>query len=163
MVTHSSILAWRIPWTEKPGRLQSTGWQRIWHDWATERLHFPWPRIQHGPPALELRSLSRWTAREVPTVSDLWIDDYGQWEDVLFYFLGNPQGLLDLLDLSCLTRDWTWASAVKTPSPTHHWTAREFPRSSFISGSLCQGRNFDIFWRHLKKWAFVPYVCLIKV
>ena len=31
MVTHSSILAWRISWTEKPGRLQSTGWQRVGH------------------------------------------------------------------------------------------------------------------------------------
>ena len=29
MVTHSSILAWRIPWTEKPGRLQSIGLQRV--------------------------------------------------------------------------------------------------------------------------------------
>ena len=29
MVTHSSILAWKIPWTEKPGRLQSMGSQRI--------------------------------------------------------------------------------------------------------------------------------------
>ena len=27
MATHSSILAWRIPWTEEPGRLQSMGWQ----------------------------------------------------------------------------------------------------------------------------------------
>ena len=35
MATHSSILAWRIPWTEKPGRLQSMGSQRVWHDWAT--------------------------------------------------------------------------------------------------------------------------------
>ena len=35
MVTHSSILAWRIPWTEKPGRLQSMGSQRVGHDWAT--------------------------------------------------------------------------------------------------------------------------------
>ena len=35
MVTHSIILAWRIPWTEKPGRLQSTGSQRVEHDWAT--------------------------------------------------------------------------------------------------------------------------------
>ena len=35
MVTHSSILAWRIPWTEKPGRLQSTGLQRVRHDWVT--------------------------------------------------------------------------------------------------------------------------------
>jgi len=32
MATHSSILAWRIPWTEKPGRLQSTGSQRVRHD-----------------------------------------------------------------------------------------------------------------------------------
>ena len=32
METHSSILAWRIPWTEKSGRLQSTGSQRVEHD-----------------------------------------------------------------------------------------------------------------------------------
>ena len=32
MVTHSSVLAWRIPWMEKPGRLQSTGSQRVRHD-----------------------------------------------------------------------------------------------------------------------------------
>ena len=32
MATHSSILAWRIPWTEEPGRLQSTGSQRVRHD-----------------------------------------------------------------------------------------------------------------------------------
>ena len=32
MVTHSSILAWRIPWTEKPGRLQSLGSLRVGHD-----------------------------------------------------------------------------------------------------------------------------------
>ena len=32
---HSSTLAWKIPWTEKPGRLQSTGLQRVGHDRAT--------------------------------------------------------------------------------------------------------------------------------
>ena len=32
MATHSSILAWRIPWMEKPGGLQSRGSQRIGHD-----------------------------------------------------------------------------------------------------------------------------------
>ena len=32
MATHSSILAWRIPWTEEPGRLQSTGSQRVRHN-----------------------------------------------------------------------------------------------------------------------------------
>ena len=32
MATHSSILAWRIPWTEEPGRLRSMGLQRVKHD-----------------------------------------------------------------------------------------------------------------------------------
>ena len=32
MVTHSSILAWEIPWTEEPGGLQSMGSQRVGHD-----------------------------------------------------------------------------------------------------------------------------------
>ena len=35
MASHSSILAWRIPWTEEPGGLQSMGSQRVGHDWAT--------------------------------------------------------------------------------------------------------------------------------
>ena len=46
MATHSSILAWKIPWTEEPGRLQSTGSKRVGHDWATSLLWFllllPW-------------------------------------------------------------------------------------------------------------------------
>ena len=36
MTTYSSILAWKIPWREEPGRLQSMGPQRIGHNWATE-------------------------------------------------------------------------------------------------------------------------------
>ena len=38
VATHSSILAWKIPWTEEPGRLQSMGLQRVGHDWASS-LH----------------------------------------------------------------------------------------------------------------------------
>ena len=34
MATHSSILAWRIPWTEEPGGLQSTGSQRVGYDFT---------------------------------------------------------------------------------------------------------------------------------
>ena len=37
MATHSSILAWRIPWTEEPGGLQSTGSQRVHHDLAQNK------------------------------------------------------------------------------------------------------------------------------
>ena len=35
MATYSSILSWRIPWTEEPGGLQSVWLQRVSHDWAT--------------------------------------------------------------------------------------------------------------------------------
>ena len=40
MVTHSSILAWRIPWTEEPGGLQSMGSQKVRHDWVTNIFTF---------------------------------------------------------------------------------------------------------------------------
>ena len=36
MVTHSSILTWKLPWTEEPGGLQSIGSQRVGHNLATK-------------------------------------------------------------------------------------------------------------------------------
>ena len=44
MATHSSILAWKIPWMEEPGRLQSVGSQGVRHDWATKHsiAHILW-------------------------------------------------------------------------------------------------------------------------
>ena len=65
MATHSSILAWKIPWMEKPGRLQSVGSQRVGHNWATSLSFFytglkeaPWRHLV--PP--ELVFLKRWAA-----------------------------------------------------------------------------------------------------
>ena len=43
MATHSSILTWRIPWTEESGRLQSMGSKRVRHDRATN--FYPNPNI----------------------------------------------------------------------------------------------------------------------
>ena len=40
MAPHSSTLAWKIPWTEEPGRLQSMGSLRVRHNWATSLSHF---------------------------------------------------------------------------------------------------------------------------
>ena len=40
MATHSSILAWKIPWAEEPGGLQSMGSRKVRYDWASERLMF---------------------------------------------------------------------------------------------------------------------------
>ena len=55
VATHSSILAWRIPWTEEPGGLQSMGSQRVRHDWATSLTlltnsmsHTPTPEARGG-------------------------------------------------------------------------------------------------------------------
>ena len=45
MATHSSILAWRIPWTEEPGGLQSTGSQTVGHEWANMQ---PQPHTRHS-------------------------------------------------------------------------------------------------------------------
>ena len=39
MATHSSILAWKVPWTEEPGGLQSTGSQSVRHDSAHMQQH----------------------------------------------------------------------------------------------------------------------------
>ena len=50
MATHSSILAWRIPWTEELGGLQFTGSQRVGHDLA----------IKHGHPTRPAESNSLW-------------------------------------------------------------------------------------------------------
>ena len=55
MATHSSILAWKMPWTEDPGRLQSMGSQRVRHNWATS-LHSH-PYMNTG----KTIALNRWT------------------------------------------------------------------------------------------------------
>ena len=63
IATHSSILDWRIPWTEEPGRPQSMRLQRVRHDWATNTFNsLSWfPTV--GAIALKLRSAAftyRW-------------------------------------------------------------------------------------------------------
>ena len=49
MATHSSILAWRSPWTEEPGRLQSMGLQRVEDDWVTNTTLIEIPHILMVP------------------------------------------------------------------------------------------------------------------
>ena len=48
MAPHSSTLAWKIPWTEEPGRLQSVGSLRVRHDWAASLFHFSLSCIGEG-------------------------------------------------------------------------------------------------------------------
>ena len=62
MVPHSSILAWKIPWMEKPGRLQSMGSRRVRHDWATSLSLFTFMhwRRKWQPTPVFLPGESQW-------------------------------------------------------------------------------------------------------
>ena len=59
MATHSSLLAWKIAWTEEPGGLQSTGSQRVRHDWVTALAVVSiiytkeWEEVDPNVPAIE--------------------------------------------------------------------------------------------------------------
>ena len=62
LATHSSILVWRIPWTEEPGRLQSTGSQRVRHDGATHTLTFHGHTPYTGGSQIWTRAIWHYTA-----------------------------------------------------------------------------------------------------
>ena len=73
---HSSILAWRIPWTEEPGGLQSMGSQRVTQDWAMFTYFFIWPPHPSSPvwnsPASN--SLLRWPIQS-PSLGSITMED----------------------------------------------------------------------------------------
>ena len=73
MATHSSILAWRIPWTEEPGGLQSMGLLGVGHDWAT---------------SLSLFIFMHWRRKWQPTPVFLPGESHG-WRSLVGY---SPQG-----------------------------------------------------------------------
>ena len=87
MTTYSCILAWKIPWTEEPGGLQSKGLQRVRHDWVTKQAHtctlylkktftywrlaihvfwidFPMPEMDFGAPSTFLGAKDRHLGKE---------------------------------------------------------------------------------------------------
>ena len=83
MAVHSRILAWKIPWTDERGGLQSMGSQRVEHDWATEHIQnqvllllfrpywvvcgilVPRSVVKPKAPAFGAQSLNHWTTSEV--------------------------------------------------------------------------------------------------
>ena len=66
MATYSSILAWRIPWTEEPDGLQSTGSQRVGHDWATS---LSWRQSATNGAAIDFDSLRTYMSEWVKSLS----------------------------------------------------------------------------------------------
>ena len=60
MATHSTILAWRIPWTEEPGRLQFIGSQKVRHNWNDLVCMHAHTQICHVTIFLELKNVCTW-------------------------------------------------------------------------------------------------------
>ena len=108
MAPHSSTLAWKIPWTEEPGRLQSMGLRRVGHDWATSLSLFifmhwkrkwqPTPVFLPGEPQgrESLVGCHLWghtesdmiyspvvqSVKNLPAIQETWVQALG-WEDPL--------------------------------------------------------------------------------
>ena len=88
MAPHSSTLAWKIPWMEEPGRLQSMGSLRVWHDWAT---------------SLSLFTFMHWRRKWQPTPVFLPGESQGR---------GEPGGLLSM-GLHRVGHDWSDLAAAE--------------------------------------------------
>ena len=74
MATHSSIFVWRIPWTEEPDGLQSTGSQRVGHDWATLLTYLyciPLETYMWNPLLLDRWAVSKFWLQNNATVNRL--------------------------------------------------------------------------------------------
>ena len=76
MATHSSILAWKIPWTDEPGRLQSMGLLGVRHDWAT---------------SLSLFTFTHWRRKWQPTPVFLPGESQGQRSLVCCHLWGRTE------------------------------------------------------------------------
>ena len=74
MATHSSILIWRIPWIEEPGRLQSMGSQRVRHDWVTNTFTFhkltQWSELKREKTSIVYESVTFQVAQHGGVVKD---------------------------------------------------------------------------------------------
>ena len=102
MVTHSSTLAWKIPWTEEPGGLQSMESLRLGHDWVT---------------SLSLFTFMHWRR---------------QWQPTPVFLPGESQGRGSLVGChlwSCTESDTTEAAAASWPHELHH-TRPPYPSQS---------------------------------
>ena len=84
MATHSRILAWRIPWTEEPGGLQSMGSQNVRHNWVTKQQIVYFPKLKYLS-LVSSSSLIYDMAQMVnclSTMGETWLWSLG-WEDSL--------------------------------------------------------------------------------
>ena len=130
MATHSSILAWRIPWTEEPGGLQSMGWQRVRHSWAMDSFTFTFQNLR----------------RKKKNLRRGWRQDGNKcvWKSNVSDSYGDNLGHLDLPILSVILHSnfarcyhWWWAAAGEWGKGTWDFSVSSVQFShSVVSDSL---------------------------
>ena len=96
MAAHSSTLAWKIPWTEESGRLQSMGWQRVRRDWATSLPH------SLGPSAavLSIYVCLPWNSLPSLSQTEMWLQHLCPSLSSKIQFLHPPPGRSSVTQLT---------------------------------------------------------------
>ena len=140
MAPHSSTLAWKIPWTEEPGRLQSMGSWRVRHDWATSLSFFTfmhWRRKwQPTPVFLPGESQGRggawWAVVYGITQSRTWLKQLSSSSSCLA--LGND--LVCFIYVLCFLHSFSWG-------------AHAFSILLFIPTGIASGDWWKLCWNFL--------------
>ena len=119
MATHSSMLAWRIPWTEEPGGLWSIGPQRVRHDWSIWAYASKSTMSQVGWNISHSKPIGFARTSPFPALSSATISHQRSWRTCcewlltskcVLYFLTRPSLLLVVLCLSCFFHHCPWKS-----------------------------------------------------
>ena len=111
MAPHSSTLAWKIPWTEEPGGLQSMGSLRVGHDWAT---------------SLSLLTFMHWRRKWQPTPVFLPGESQGRGSLVGYHLWGRTES--DMTEATQQEESYSFSAPLKWSlgtgsSPTHSWSS----------------------------------------
>ena len=141
MATHSRILAWRILWTEEPGRLQTTGSQRVGQDWSDLACMYSTTQANQCFPHIEM-SVSTLIKGSLRSISEPQWSKIAHWR---FRHLATNQGAFCFLE-ECLWNGYSEKS---------HWIERGLQRdleNSFI-GSFCLTWVFKMVLKTQNHWS----------
>ena len=143
MAPHSSTLAWKIPWTEEPGGLQSMGSLRVGHDWAT---------------SLSLFTFMHWRRKWQPTPVFLPGESQGRWS-----LVGCRLWYCTELDTTEVTQQQQQQQrVVKTDISGFAQAVFMYNCKMCIYGSLiirvfCHGFELRTFWNVKETWPLLSF------
>ena len=156
MAIHSSTLAWRIPWTEELGGLQSIGSQRVGHDWATSLSLWPHKKTQNKRQPLTLHSFTLPLFQGgVWTLCDP-VDCSLPGSSFFFFFPDSSvHGIFQARVLEWVSiafsrrsswpRDWTWVSRIVGRRFTI-WATRGVPKKKKEIREMERKRKISSSW-----------------